>query len=169
MRAIKKFQILVITFYVGIWMLLGCNSIPTIESDTDPQTQTKVDTEGNKTPEEGEIAEETGEPPSTVDLVEFELSEDMLAYWMALNSKKPFVSVDEGYQEFYWDEYYWCLGEIRGRRQADCFMVVDMNGDGANEVVLECSPESTQVLYYEKGIVYSFQFNYRGMKRIHDI
>lgn len=98
----------------------------------------------------------------------FELSEDMLAYWMVLNSKQPFVSVDEGYQEFYWDEYYWCLGEIRGRRQADCFMVVDMNGDGANEVVLECSPESTQVLYYEEGIVYSFQFNYRGMKRIHD-
>ena len=46
-------------------------------------------------------------------------------------------------------------------------MLVDMNGDGSNEVVLYCSPESTQVLHYEEGVVYSYQFVFRGMKRIH--
>lgn len=96
------------------------------------------------------------------------IPEDMLAYWMVLNGKKPFVSTDEEYQEFYWDEYYWYLGEIRGRRQADYFTIVDMNGDGENEIVLECSPESAQILHYEDGIVYSYQFIFRGMKRIHN-
>lgn len=31
--------------------------------------------------------------------------EDLLAYWLVLNGKQPFISTDEGNQEFYWDEY----------------------------------------------------------------
>ena len=31
-----------------------------------------------------------------------------------------------------------------------------------------CSPESTQVLHYEDGVIYSYQFVFRGMKRIHE-
>lgn len=95
------------------------------------------------------------------------LPEDMLAYWMVLNSRQPFISTDEGYQEFYWDEYYWCLGSTVKQHQADYFMIVDMDGDGADEIVLECTPESVQVLHYEEGTVYSYQFVFRGMKRIH--
>lgn len=94
--------------------------------------------------------------------------EDMLAYWKVLNSRQSFVSTDEGYQEFYWNEYNWSLGRLVERRQADCFMIVDMNGDGAKEIVLDCTPESVQVLHYEDGTVYSYQFVYRGMKRIHN-
>lgn len=54
-----------------------------------------------------------------------------------------------------------------GYRQADYFIIVDMDGDGANEIVLYCSPESAQVLHYEDGVVYSYQDVFRGMKRIH--
>lgn len=95
------------------------------------------------------------------------LSEDMLAYWRVLNSKQPFISINEGNQEFYWNEYYWHLGSTADRHEAGRFMIVDLNDDGANEIVLECLPEATQVLHYEDGAVYSYQFVYRGMKRIH--
>ena len=105
-------------------------------------------------------------PPSEEEIAALGIREDMLAYWMVLNNKRPFVSADEGYQEFFWDEYYWCLGMPRERRQADYFMIVDMNGDKADEIVLGCSPESTQILHYEDGVVYSHQFVFRGMMRI---
>lgn len=94
------------------------------------------------------------------------LPEDMLAFWMVLTGRKPFVSVEEGYQEFYWDEYCWNFGEPAYPYKVDAFMLVDMNGDGAEEVVMYCLPESTQVFYYEDGVVYNYQFVFRGMKRI---
>lgn len=52
-------------------------------------------------------------------------------------------------------------------RRADEFMIVDLDGNGVDEIVLYCWPESTQVLHYEDGVVYSYQFVFRGMKRIH--
>lgn len=101
-------------------------------------------------------------------MAELMYGEDLLAYWRVLNNQQPFVSTDEDYQEFYWDEYDWWLGRRQVEyRRADKFMVVDMDGDGGNEVVLYCWPESTQVLHYEDGVVYSYQFVFRGMKRIH--
>lgn len=100
-------------------------------------------------------------------MAELVYEEDLLAYWRVLSNQQPFVSTDENYQEFYWDEYNWCLGGQVECRRADEFMVVDMDGDGGNEVVLYCWPESTQVLHYENGVVYSYQFVFRGMKRIH--
>lgn len=87
-----------------------------------------------------------------------DIPEDMLAYWMVLNGKKPFISYDIGGQEFYWDEFW----EIR----ADQFMIVDMDNDGGKEVVLYCWPESTWILHYEDGSVYGYEFAFRGMKDI---
>lgn len=87
-----------------------------------------------------------------------DIPEDMLAYWMVLNGKKPFISYDIGGQEFYWDEFW----EIR----ADQFMIVDMDNDGGKEVVLYCWPESTWILHYEDGSVYGYKFVFRGMNDI---
>lgn len=98
---------------------------------------------------------------------ELVFEEDLLAYWRVLNNEQPFVSTNEDYQEFYWNEYNWWLGRQVEYHHADSFMLVDMDGDGGNEVVLYCSPESTQVLHYEDGVVYGYQFGFRGMKRIH--
>lgn len=97
----------------------------------------------------------------------YSFEEDLLAYWRVLNNEQPFVSTNEDYQEFYWNEYNWWLGRQVEYHHADSFMLVDMDGDGGNEVVLYCSPESTQVLHYEDGVVYGYQFGFRGMKRIH--
>lgn len=88
-----------------------------------------------------------------------DIPEDMLAYWMVLNGKKPFISYDIGGQEFYWDEFW----EIR----ADQFMIVDMDNDGGKEVVLYCWPESAWILHYEDNSVYSYKFAFRGMLEIH--
>ncbi|MDE6714653.1 MAG: hypothetical protein K2K20_13080 [Lachnospiraceae bacterium] len=87
-----------------------------------------------------------------------DIPEDMLAYWMVLNGKKPFISYDMGGQEFYWDEF-WGI-------RVDQFMIVDMDNDGGKEVVLYCCPESTWILHYEDGSVYGYEFVFRGMKRI---
>lgn len=87
-----------------------------------------------------------------------DIPEDMLAYWMVLNGKKPFVSYDRGGQEFFWNEFY-------GIR-ADEYMIVDMDNDGEKEVVLYACPESTWILHYEDGSVYGYEFPFRRMKGI---
>lgn len=166
-RLLKKIFIILLSF-MDIWMLTGCNSMLSVNENTDVEEQMAEDSE-EQTDDltEGKMTEDTEWFSAPEEIAALELPEDMLAYWMVLNNKQPFVSTDEGNQEFYWNEYYWCLGNPVGRHQADQFMIVDMNGDGANEIVLYCSPESTQLLHYEDGVVYSYQFVFRGMKRIH--
>ncbi|MBD5541644.1 MAG: hypothetical protein HDR00_10740 [Lachnospiraceae bacterium] len=118
----------------------------------------------------GQVFQSIGNIRENLDKAMDELlyEEDLLAYWRVLNNQQPFVSTNEDGQEFYWDEYDWWLGRRQVEyRRADKFMLVDMDGDGGNEVVLYCWPESTQVLHYEDGVVYSYQFVFRGMKRIH--
>jgi hypothetical protein len=68
---------------------------------------------------------------------------------------------DEGYSEYdndrdIIDRYY-----IFTR-----FCVVDMDGDGINEVLLESSMSNRLLFHYEDGIVYEYSFCFRGMKRI---
>lgn len=169
----------------GIWLVAavcvaaGCAASPAGHNSADVESETYEESAAVKLSEtNGEAAEPLAaglQKPETVDelaspseeeIAALGIREDMLAYWMVLNSKKPFVSMNEDGQKFYWNEYNWCLGRPVEQRQADYFMIVDMNGDGANEIVLGCSPESTQVLHYEDGEVYSYQFVFRGMKRI---
>lgn len=165
MRLKKGNQVFLLLFLMGICMLTGCKSMSPVEENTDIEVQIEaVYEEKTESPTEEETTDESEYFSTPEEIAELGLPEDMLAYWMVLNSKHPFISTDEGNQEFYWNEYNWCLGNPVGRHQADYFMTIDMNGDGANEIVLYCSPESTQVLHYEDGAVYSYQFVFRGMK-----
>ena len=88
-----------------------------------------------------------------------DIPENMLAYWMVLNGKKPFVSYDRGGQEFFWNEFYGI--------SVTQYMIVDMDSDGQEEVVMYAYPESAWILHYEEGAVYCYQFAYRGMLDIH--
>lgn len=94
------------------------------------------------------------------------ISENMLAYWLVLNSKRPFVSADEGGQEFYWNQYFWCLSQPVSMFTVSYFSIVDLDNDGTEEMVLVGFPETTQVLDYQDGKVYSYQFAFRGMASI---
>ena len=95
-----------------------------------------------------------------------DIPENMLAFYLVLNSKKPFVSAGEGCQEFYWNEYNWCLLQPVTSFQPERFIIVDMDHDGEEEVVLYSWPESTQVMDYQDGKVYVYQFIFRGMSGI---
>lgn len=46
------------------------------------------------------------------------------------------------------------------------FGIVDLDNDGSEELVMTGFPETTQVLDYQEGKVFSYQFVYRGMKGI---
>ncbi|MCH5340370.1 MAG: hypothetical protein J1E01_02770 [Acetatifactor sp.] len=95
-----------------------------------------------------------------------DISENMLAFYLVLNSKKPFVSAGEGCQEFYWNEYNWCLLQPVTSFEPGRFIVVDMDRDGEEEIMLYSWPESTQVLDYQDGSVYVYQFVFRGMNNV---
>ena len=98
---------------------------------------------------------------------QLDIPENLLAFYLVLNSKKPFTSAEEGCQEFYWDEYYWHQGELEPSYTTTGFMLVDMDSDGEEELVLTgYMPETTQILDYQDGKVYSYQFAYRGVKGI---
>lgn len=111
------------------------------------------------------------------DIRALDIPENMLAYWLVLNSKIPFVSYDEGNQEFYWDEYFWILGapdHSLGAPERNIywgdptsFTIVDMNNDGKDEIVISLAFGIAQVLYYEDGVVYGYQFAERGMSPIY--
>ena len=93
-------------------------------------------------------------------------AENMLAFYLVLSGKKPFVSAGEGCQEFYWNEYNWCLLQPVTSFQPGRFIVVDMDRDGEEEIMLYSWPESTQVLDYQDGSVYVYQFVFRGMNNV---
>lgn len=46
------------------------------------------------------------------------------------------------------------------------FGIVDLDNDGSEELIMTGFPETTQVLDYQDGKVYSYQFVFRGMARI---
>lgn len=99
--------------------------------------------------------------------IQEDIPEDMLAYWLVLNSKKPFISSNEGCQEFYWNEYFWCLYEPNPTITISDFGIVDLDNDGSAEVVMTTGfPGATWVLDYQEGKVYSYQFAFRGMAGI---
>lgn len=76
-----------------------------------------------------------------------ELKQNLLAFYLVLNNKKPFISADEGCQEFYWDEYYWHQGELVLSFTISGFMLVDMDGDEKTEIVLTCYPDTVLILH----------------------
>ena len=105
--------------------------------------------------------------PSEEEIEALGLPEDMLAYWMVLNNKKQFICNNVGGQKFYLNEYSWNMSNVTSDYQVVRFMVVDMDGDGAVEVILEAAPMGyMQILHYEDGEVYSYPTYVRAMKQI---
>ncbi|MCL1927137.1 MAG: hypothetical protein FWF95_08455 [Syntrophorhabdaceae bacterium] len=89
----------------------------------------------------------------------------MKAYKAVLQNKTTFYSTDDHkhyrLSEFdYWDDSYNHPLEVYR------FAVIDMDDDGMPEVVLELTTGfdgAFEVLHYEDGMVYGFNFVYRGM------
>lgn len=87
MKGFKKFQIVLLLFFIGISILSGCNSLTDDEStDGDKQEKTNIeavtesDTEA-QTLEEAQIPEETEWFSSSGEITGLGLPEDMLAYF----------------------------------------------------------------------------------------
>ena len=76
---------------------------PSAAEALDPETGGEAEwppAAGSLEPEDGGEAEYSSKEEIEV----LGIPENMLAYWMVLNSKKPFVSANEDCQEFFWDE-----------------------------------------------------------------
>ncbi len=146
---------------------------PEEEIHTLSDNDTGDDISENDIPEQPETEEDNGEYFAMEELNALGIPEDMLAYWLVLNSKIPFVSYDEGNQEFYWDEHFWFLGEpnhFLGIPEKNIywgdpasFSIVDMNNDGKNEIAIIRNFGAVQILHYEDGVVYGYQFVFRSM------
>lgn len=101
------------------------------------------------------------------------LPEEMLAYWLVLNSKMPFVSNDEGGQEFYWNKYFFSFGGLTDDwlempwDDKMRFHIADMNNDGKNEIIISYAG-ITRLLYYEDGRVYKYQTTEQSMSSIYE-
>lgn len=105
--------------------------------------------------------------PSEEEIEALDIPEDMLAYWMVLNNKKQFICNNVDGQKFYLNEYSWNMSDVASDYQVARFMVVDMDGDEAVEVILEADPMGyMQLLHYEDGEVYSYPTGVRAMKQI---
>lgn len=114
-----------------------------------------------------EPSEEIFAVPTQEEIDALNIPEDMLAYWLVLNDKKPFIDTNLGGQEFYLSEYHWDGGceNIEYNKESDHFLLLDLDGDGGKEFITYTGfPERTQVFHYEDGEVYSYSFRFRGMK-----
>ena len=96
-----------------------------------------------------------------------EISEELTAYWLVLHDKMPFISANEGCQEFYWSQYFWHESGPDLHYKTYDFGIVDLDNDGSRELVMTgAMPETAQILVYQEGKVYSYQTAYRGMAGI---
>lgn len=155
------------------WLLLTAVLLTGCAAETGQTTEATTEAAAEITTETAaEAAAQTEEAAfSPEDVAALGLQEELLAYWLVLNSKKPFVSTNEGSQEFYWDEYFWDMGRPYWNQgswvgRMSHFLLVDMDGDGSFELVLDGFVGTTQLFHYEDGVVYSWQLSYRGMKNI---
>ena len=101
--------------------------------------------EGRDFLDKGSRKVESGGYSAKEELAALEIPENMLAYWMVVNGKKPFVSAGEGCQEFYWDEYFWCCLELTPGFKVYDFGIVDLDSDGMTELVITGFPDTTWV------------------------
>lgn len=123
------------------------------------KTEEQAEPDQNSETENGSAQTETDEH------ITLNLPENMLAYYLVLTGKKPFVGAFEGGQKFYWNEYFWVRSEPELFTPHN-FMIVDLDRDGEDEFVFTGLPETTQIFDYQDGTVYHYQFPYRGMSRI---
>lgn len=137
-----------------------------VHFDSDAEKEFYTNSENEEMPDDELLSVEWEE------IKALDIPEDMLAYWMVLNGKMPFVSYDEGNQEFYWDEYSWYYGSTREddrERYADYdeFVLADLNNDGGNELILYYGLGFAEVFHYEDNAVYGFQSVLRHMNPVY--
>ncbi|MFG6358874.1 MAG: hypothetical protein K1W26_18950 [Acetatifactor sp.] len=130
-----------------------------VDSSVEPESMPTEETSEQESIEEVEY-------PSEEEIAALNIPEDMLAYWLVLNNKKPFTSVNQEGQKFFWNEYFWETTWLCDEYGAYKFMIVDMDRDGKDEIVLECNPGTKHILHFEDGEVYGYQFVLRGMLTI---
>ena len=138
---------------------------PSVEETLELESSVEPESLPTEESSERESIEEV-EYPSEEEIAALGIPEDMLAYWLVLNNKKPFISVNQEGQKFFWNEYFWYITWLCDEYDVYEFMIVDMDQDGRDEIVLECNPGTKHILHYEDGEVYGYQFGLRGMLRI---
>ena len=138
---------------------------PSVEETLELESSVEPESLPTEESSERESIEEV-EYPLEEEIAALGIPEDMLAYWLVLNNKKPFVSVNQEGQKFFWNEYFWEITWLCDEYDAYKFMIVDMDQDGRDEIVLECDPGTKHILRYEDGEVYGYQFGLRGMLSI---
>lgn len=138
---------------------------PSVEETLELESSVEPESLPMKEPSEQESIEEV-EYPSEEEIAALGIPEDMLAYWLVLNNKKAFISVNQEGQKFFWNEYFWYITWLCDELYADRFIIVDMDGDGNKEIVLECYQGTQHIFRYEDGEVYGYQFGLRGMLTI---
>lgn len=138
---------------------------PSVEETLELESSVEPESLPTEESSERESIEEV-EYPSEEEIAALGIPEDMLAYWLVLNNKKPFISVNQEGQKFFWNEYFWYITWLCDEYDAYEFLIVDMDRDGRDEIVLECDPGTKHILHYEDGEVYGYQFGLRGMLTI---
>ena len=79
------------------------------EEPTKPESSEETESPLVEEPTEQESIEEV-EYPSEEEIAALGIPEDMLAYWLVLNNKITFISVNQEGQKFFWNEYFWMGG-----------------------------------------------------------
>lgn len=159
MKIKKSVVVIILTLSI---MFIGCQ----IQYDNE---QTASDNEeNNELISEEAIPEEILVINSTMEEIEsLGIPEEVLAFWLVMNDKKPFIDTDLGGQEFYFSEYHWrCEGEQVHWNDKTILWVylADLDQDGKTELIVEPKgPEKVQFFHYEDGKVYSYSTVGRGM------
>lgn len=167
MRRRNKWITTIITLLMVV-CLAGC-----AEGEDQRESNENYTVDDNSTQSDGKVednpvkSDEVTLTYSTIEEINaLNIPENLLAFSLVFSGKKLFVSVGEGGQEFYWNEYYWCRSEPVPFYEPGRFIVVDMDRDGVEEIMLYSWPESTQVLDYQDDRVYLYQFVFRGMNNV---
>lgn len=156
MGTVNNLRITIISLLL-VLCLAGCAAVKDQREQNDSVEDSSVQLDGRSEDDPAKADKRTDS---------LDISENMLAFYLVLSGKKPFVSAGEGGQEFYWNEYNWCLLQPVASFEPGRFIVVDMDHDGEEEIMLYSWPESTQVLDYQDGRVYVYQFVFRGMNNV---
>lgn len=92
-------------------------------------------------------------------------------YWQVLKSMKPFKSTDENGKETYLNQFkYFAGSELDKPYLATQFAIVDMDGDGTMEVVVELDTGfdgAFEVLHFMDNEVYGYNVGYRSINPLY--
>lgn len=90
----------------------------------------------------------------------------MKSYKSILQNKTKFFSTGEN-KEVYLKDFHYFNGEHYGDIQVTNFTIVDMDGDNIPEMVLKQNSDmGSEVLHYENGKVYGYNFVYRALETL---